>query len=813
MKRPLFLIFVGLVLGEAAAMKAGVTGYLAMALFLLLFHVLFMGRPDQSRFFTLIFPGEEDRVIKESENRAVVITGLLFLSLLAGGLRQTLQDYLTESDPGLMLVREGRSRQVEVLGEIDRIVKEEEGDYQILLKKRSCLMTGRSKVFARYKIKVFCKSSKKLLPGDLLRLKGNFGQTDLPTNPGQFNQRRYEYASGIHYHLDAGSPELLARGGPGLTLAAWKVRTRIERVFAGELPAREAGLLDAMLLGDKTGLSREDRRMYEESGSSHLLAVSGLHCSLISGRVYAFLRKRKLSYVTSCMLGAFFLIFYACMTGAGSSVIRASIMYICYLVSELSGMDYDLPSAMSLSGIIMLFERPERLTEGGWIISFASVTAIGFFVPAVRESLKKERERGLSPGEISGGDTIMAKFRDMILDGVLLSMFTAPVVAFIYYEWCPLSILLNIVLIPAMGPLLLGAMSGGILGIMAPILGRPSCIFCFIILKLFGGLFFLAGRLPWSLIVTGHFSPGLLALVYGAEGLLFFLWRRKKYWYAFSFLCLLLSFSILAKDSSIRVHMLDVGQGDCILVCFPGGKSMLIDGGSTSRQKVGSQVIGPALKYYGIYAPDYVVLTHMDEDHISGIRELMEEDFQPGTLVLPALSQEDEAYESMENAAHKAGCPILRIGRGDKIRISDVSISCLNPARGALYEDRNDGSVTLCIRSGGFDALFTGDIGSVAEMDILAWLKDNPEESAFLSDGLTLLKVAHHGSESSSAQELIDYIRPRYAIISCGKNNRYGHPSARIIERLTRAGAKIARTDRGGAITVGPSGLARWQDN
>ena len=288
--------------------------------------------------------------------------------------------------------------------------------------------------------------------------------------------------------------------------------------------------------------------------------------------------------------------------------------------------------------------------------------------------------------------------------------------------------------------------------------------------------------------------------------------------------CLTLAFG---PEKKLRFAMLSVGQGECLLLRMPDGTCMMVDGGSSSRKEIGKYVIRPALKYYGVGHLDFVLITHMDDDHISGIKELLEKEIPIRNLIVPRMGEaekKDDHFLAMTKLARSKGVRVQRINRGDRMLCGRAAFSCLSPWPGLISEDRNAYSLVLYVEYGAFDALLTGDLEGEQEEQLALWMKEYEDRKrkpllSGLRDGLSFLKVAHHGSRHSSIPEFLALLRPRVAAISAGKNNRYGHPHQETLDRLEEAGVppeKIFTTSRAGAVALETDGksfrIGYWRE-
>ena len=253
-----------------------------------------------------------------------------------------------------------------------------------------------------------------------------------------------------------------------------------------------------------------------------------------------------------------------------------------------------------------------------------------------------------------------------------------------------------------------------------------------------------------------------------------------------------------AVSRQLQVTFLDMGQGDCIVVETPYGQNYVVDCGSTSENAVGEYRLIPFLKYQGIGTVDGVIMTHADEDHISGIRELLmlgkEEGIQVKALLLPDISEKarGESYQELASLAEENQISVEYIHAGEVRKDRDFQMSCLHPEKGLYTSDSNSYSTVLLMEYQGRSLLLTGDIEGEEEKKMI---QTNTER-------IDVLKVAHHGSRNSTGEDVLSVIKPKTAILSCGENNIYGHPHTETLERLSEAGAKWFCTKDCGAITV-----------
>ncbi|MBQ9437214.1 MAG: MBL fold metallo-hydrolase [Lachnospiraceae bacterium] len=250
----------------------------------------------------------------------------------------------------------------------------------------------------------------------------------------------------------------------------------------------------------------------------------------------------------------------------------------------------------------------------------------------------------------------------------------------------------------------------------------------------------------------------------------------------------------------VEITFLSVGQGDGILV-QEGNFTMLVDGGSSSNNALSSQTLLPFIKCQGIQKLNLVLITHWDADHYNGIMELLESEegkqVRVGKILLPDTGGElhNEGYEKIMEVARGRNIPIRYLKTGDLISSETIKLTVLNPNQGYVSDNINDYSIVTRLEYGAFSCLLTGDVTGEAEEMLADKVSD-----------VMVLKVAHHGSNYSTPVEFLNSACPKYAVISVGKKNRYGHPGEELLERLEASGARIYRTDQAGAVMVWTDG-------
>lgn len=612
-------------------------------------------------------------------------------------------------------------------------------------------------------------------------------------NPGAFDYRLYCKSRGICGIFYGQEAEILNSGYDRFREGIRSMRMLLERQLDRISEGTDKGILKAVLLGQRGDLDEEMYALYQKNGISHLLAISGIHMSIIGMGMWKAFRAGGLGYPAAGAVSWGLLLIYGCMTGFGPSVVRALWMMGISFLASVCGRTYDLPSAMCVPAAGLLLLRPYLLTQASFQLSFLAVGAVFF----------------------PGGFLIRRLSADGIYQGLLISAsiqaVTAPVILFHSFEFPLYGVILNLLVIPLMTYVVV---SGGMgLAFSAVWLsgGRALLGGAHYILKVYEISGELVQRLPGASLVLGRpsgiqiicFYMGILAGVrmsgrYGKRCLL--LWAAS------------LMFLFPVHSAGLSVTFLDVGQGDGIFLQAH-GKNMLVDCGSSGEKELGENCLVPFLKSRGISRLDTVVVSHGDWDHISAIRYILEApepEISVKRLMMPKAGEGQEIYMALETLAKKHGAAVVYAKSGDEFSGflgKDVKITCLHPGEGKACENRNEESLVLEIRCGGFGLLLTGDVEEGGERAMEKDRKLAP---------VTVLKAAHHGSDTSSKEEFIRAVNPLYVVLSYGEGNRYGHPAPDVVERLLRNGARILKTAEMGAIEVRTDGkrmkVSGWLD-
>ena len=714
--------------------------------------------------------------------------------------------------------------------------------------------------------------------GQFVELSGRVKIFQAPTNPGEFDSRLYYSTLKISYRMVGCRILRYGSVADKYRETLFKVRICMETALDRSLSEEDSAIMKAMLLGDKAFMDSEIKDMYKDSGIIHILAVSGLHISIIGMGIYEALRRLGLRLAGklaglmqarhglwrslgqwlekpvfwNCAPAVFAIAFmysYGIMCGMGTSSFRAICMFTLRLFAPMVGRTYDVLSALALAEILLLLDQPLYLYNSGFLFSFGAVVGITVIKPllvpariiAGEDDMKMkfvgDEDRSVLRITIFGFTLDIMAVAKALLDGLIsclaITTITLPVYACFYYTFPIHSLVLNLVVIPMMGILMMagiacmllsvaGAAIGSFLGESMLLASLPG-FFVHLILAFYRWLCSGSAVRSGFTWYMGH-SDKWRVLIYVALVVAFVVVSGRISAQRLTFVIvdvMRASFLVVAvivltfhADPDLVIDMIDVGQGDGIVISCE-GKHMLIDGGSTSKKNVGKYQIIPVLKYKGIGSLDAVVMTHEDEDHISGILEIMDDMEKGGIrikqLILPEVSDNSrgENYHLLESRAGELKISIAYINTGESFSLGKAKFTCLNPEINMVSDGANAYSTVLFMEyegtrkaggsSGGqFTALFTGDMEGQGlknvKQELKAWQSRNR--------GITLLKVAHHGSQYTTDAEFLELTRPKVAIISCGLNNSYGHPHQELLDRLDASGTKVYRTDQSGEISI-----------
>ncbi|SDK53004.1 DNA internalization-related competence protein ComEC/Rec2 [Sediminibacillus albus] len=624
-------------------------------------------------------------------------------------------------------------------------------------------------------------------------LKGKQEMLPRPTNPGQFDYRRYMNHQSMDSQIILNSPEDITCSGSSFLTTLDRARAFFISNNNNHLSTFTSSWLNALLLGDDSYLASDTILLFQKWGLSHLLAISGLHVGLLISILYIVSVKSGVLTKESmqlCLLNV--LPIYAFLAGEASSVWRAVLLAVIVIV--LSRLKVKLPftDCLSIIFIVLFLIDHQLIHQIGFQFSYLVTFAL----------LLSARKLAFENSRLS-----IALLVSFIAQLVIL-----PIQINNFYFFQPLAILVNLFVVPYFTIVVIPLMFAlEVTVLVIPLFSQVmDVIFSMIHQQFLALLAWVNQHLDYSWIL-GRFPPLLLV----PYCILFILFmgrvmdenRNRAFRYGLLITCLLLSISIAPYFRSTgTVTMLDVGQGDCFIIELPYRKGVIIidaagtvaDDFKTPNDKIYRQVIKPFLYSKGISKIDMVILSHDDLDHTGSIPYLLA-DFQVDEVI---VSRYHEISSALANEIRGSHASVRRSQSGEMITVKGQSFYVLSPRDD--YKDSNGNSLVIFTELGGKRWLFTGDIGEQMEIKLA---KNYPSLTAYI------LKVSHHGSKTSTSENLLKTLGADMAWISVGSNNRYGHPSPQVIDRLEKYQLEILRTDEHGAVQYnykGEEGTFSW---
>jgi len=664
-------------------------------------------------------------------------------------------------------------------------------------------------------------------------------------NPGAFDYEGYLAENGIAAlaSVKTGEVELLP-GFAGSRFELWRTRARHNVVQKIHLlwPENEAALVDAMLIGENALVGRDFLTDFQRTGTYHVLVISGLKVSILALVTFWLLRQFRVGTLASTAIAVLLTACYAVLTGVGAPVWRATLMLALYLCTKLLYRRKSILNAIGVAALILLLIDPASLFGASFQLSFLCVliiTAIGtpilerttqpvlsamknlesvgydYALPPALVQLRLDLRmvagrlqrflgrRGALPLLAFAARLVLLGAEFLVISLVLQLGFTLPM-AYDFHRATVVSLPANILAVPLTEIALVTCLAAiGISYASLRIAKLPALIAGLSLQALAGSVRWI-GRLRVADTRVATPAPWLILAGVAALVMAMVLARRRGRWAAAG-LALMASCALWIcavpprlqmRPSTLEVTTIDVGQGDSILLVSPHGRTWLVDAGGIphwmhSELDIGEDVVSPYLWSRGVSHLDVVAITHPHADHIGGMKAVLA-NFHPQELWMGATSASAE-LDNLLQAAKELNIATVPLKAGDRRSTDGLFFRILAPAEDAELSarKRNDDSLVMSVTYGRTTALLEGDAEKESERRIA---QEQPQAD--------LLKVAHHGSATSTIPELLAAVHPRLAVISVGSRNVYGHPRLEVLERLAESHVRTYRTDLDGAVTI-----------
>ena len=638
----------------------------------------------------------------------------------------------------------------------------------------------------KYKNKKFIvyinKKNKKLLEyGDLIEIKGEYSAPEVARNYKGFDYSQYLKTLNIYGTIKVEESEIINKNQLSpILISINNIKEKMIDNANRNMPKRTANLLLGILIGERDNIQEDIIESFRTANLSHILAVSGAHTSYIILGITYLISKSKTPKRIGYIITIINLLIFIIITGASYSVVRACIMAIVVIGAKICYRKENFFTSICISLIIILIQNPFAINDIGLKLSFMGTAGIVIFNKSITNFFIKLKIKQ----KIAEALSVTFSAQLMIMPITILNFNTISLTFFIS----------NILASPLLGIIIIF----GFISIFISSILNPISKILFLILHIFLELLILVSKvtekIPGSSILVK--TPNILfAIVYYILILFFnyfFVIKQNptrrfhkkiikiitiknikntvKVIVVVFLIMLLLTRIVRIINPTLKIYFIDVGQGDSTLIVTPKNKKILIDGGEGK-----TNVLFQYLLDRRINKIDYIIISHFDSDHCNGLIEIIEK-MRVENIVMSKQSKESEEYKKILEIIKQKNIKVSSVKAEDKIIIEkNLYTKILNPAEKFEFQDLNNNAIVAKLVYKNFSMLFTGDIEKAEEN--LAKKYKNELKS-------TILKVAHHGSKTSTSEEFLKYVEPQIALIGVGENNKFGHPNQITIEKL-----------------------------
>ncbi len=610
--------------------------------------------------------------------------------------------------------------------------------------------------------------------GDILKISGKFQEISSYKNPGVFNYQQSLKKQKIIGNIKIQKIEKIGESNNVLKIFS-DINKRIKNKIENNFSENTSSILKAIVIGDKENINEEILTNIQDNGLSHIIAISGMHISCIVLIVNAILnkfiidnRKKKIILIISLVIFIFIIGFIA-------SAVRATIMTILMILSKLLFRKNKFEIDISIASLVILIYNPYYLIDAGFLLSFGATIGIMLIIPKLSKNNFKNK--------------VIKYCIQTFLISVSVNIFILPI-TIIFFKRISITGIITSVLI---SPFVFIIEFLGIITIFLP------TKFIYLIKPLVEVI--VTTFIKITQINIGSFYlkvPTILEIIVYYLIFICILNKKIKKYFKIPIATVIIAILISKIDikNELKIYFVDVEQGDCTLIQTENNKTILIDGGGNTNSDIGKNVLIPYLLNKKINYIDYVIISHFDTDHVGGILTLLET-FKTSKVIIGKQYENSENLENFINIINKKKIETIIVKKGDRITLDDATyLDILWPDEKNIITSNlmNNESLICKLNYNNFSMLFSGDIEKEVEEKII---KD--KNAVLKSD---ILKVAHHGSKTSSTQEFIKKVQPKISLIGVGQNNKFGHPSYSTLENLKKIGSIIYRTDINGEITI-----------
>lgn len=625
--------------------------------------------------------------------------------------------------------------------------------------------------------------------GDKVEFTGRLEKPMPQTNPGGFSEQDYWRQKGVGYILDAAKEGRVVEKAAGIKYYTLLVRGRIYELINSNIPSEEGAILTGLLLGDKKAMDEDFYATAQKMGIAHVFAVSGLHVGVVLAFYLMVTRFLKISHNYLVLIGAILLLgSYCLLVGFTPSVVRASVMGLLGIMAVMWLKYKDFYTIIAVAALVIIFADPLGIFNIGFQLSFITALGLFYFTPLAQRLF----------------NFLPSKWALILAVPVAAQLASIPLTLYHFNTLPLLAPLVNLLVVP-------------IVSLLVPLL-FVAIFLATMGLKLAQPFLYLAGGIAYTLSLfieyfisifsEGHLFLARPSLILIAVYYLSLIGLREKERFkaktgkvSFKLRLLLISIPLvllvvgtIPRTLPLEVVFLDVGQGDGAVLRTPYNQYVVVDGGP------GSTTVSQYLRYKGVNKVSLVILSHPDSDHITGLYKVLK-DFKVGTVLVPPDVEDSEELRQFKDSANRNGTRIVEGKNGVTLKLQPgIFFQVLAPEREALEGlDINNASLIINCSYKNQDFLFTGDVDQERLVDLLP-----------LKRSIEVIKIPHHGSRGSYIDSFFQEVKPKVAVISAGRGNRYGHPHAEVVQGLEELGVQIYRTDKLGAIILSTNGEDLW---
>jgi competence protein ComEC len=643
--------------------------------------------------------------------------------------------------------------------------------------------------------------------GDRVRIEGLL---ETPPVFEEFSYQEYLARQDIYSLIQRAQITLLAENQANpLRYYLFAFKRYAQSTIARILPEPQAALLTGILLGIETGIPTDLMDDFSVTGTTHIIAISGFNMTIISA-IFAGLAQRLFDKRRAVWVAIAGVAVYTIFVGASAAVVRAAVMGIFYLWACYLGRATFAPASIALAAFLMTLQDPDVLWDVGFLLSFAATIGLVLYTEILEQGFERALARVTSAER---AQKIVGLINEALIVTLAAQITTTPIILYYFGRLSLVTLVTNFLILPVQAGVMIWGGIATLLGLVFLPLGQIVGWIAWVFLTYTIGMVRLTARVPFASTPV-RMEGWMVFAYYALLGVL--TWylaqpkeRRSELWARFtsrletkvlagaSIILLVLAFFVWRSlpDGRLHVVFLDVGQGDAIFIQTPSGKQVLVDGGPSETVLLSQ--LGRQMPFWD-RTLNVVVLTHPDADHITGLVPVLER-YQVEVVIFREVEHSTDVYEYWLELLNAEGATVYQGEVGLQMLLDEgLEMIVLHPGT-RLLEEANNNSVVTRLTYGEVSVLLTGDIEAVVEHQLVT--ERIPLES-------TVLKVAHHGSCSSTTQEFLEAVAPEVVVISVGADNNFGHPCANVMERLERL--PVYRTDEQGVVEVITDGAQVW---